>query len=255
MADVLREQRRRNRALLERIERADGARPRPVRRVGRRWYEDKDLLIEPQSKRREVVNEMRQRVQLNRATDLWTAASTELGKMVTAPALERLVREELDRLTTARAGGGSARLLNDGEIDELRSRARANVLRRLRAEDTAVVADVDPLESIRAEFRTRDAEPDEAGLLVHARAEVILAAARKEMNESNYVAVLHVLDSEEARRADTSELAEHLRNAELLSNAAEEALRNRGTRKSDLNYEEQYLGEITTLARTYGLPL
>lgn len=46
MADVLREQRRTNRALLERIERADRARPRPVRTVGRRWYEDKDFLID-----------------------------------------------------------------------------------------------------------------------------------------------------------------------------------------------------------------
>jgi hypothetical protein len=194
---------------------------------------------------------MRQRVPLNAgAVDLWAADETRLGKIVTGPAFERLVSEEYAALS---ANSGSSRLLTDAEVAGLRSRARANVLRRLQREGMTIAED-DPLESIRAEFATKDAGVGVKGALLHARAEVVLAAMGTKPTEESYLRVLATLDSEAARQAEPNELDEHLTNAELLSNAAEQALYERGLRKAEPEYEEAYIAEVTRLSRFYNLP-
>jgi hypothetical protein len=122
------------------------------------------------------------------------------------------------------------------------------------ASPVVATQDDDPLERIRAAFETKDTPVDERSALTHARAEVILAAAGREMNEENYLSVLHVLDSETARRTDENEIDGHLLNAQLLSDAAEQELYARGVKRSDPAYPDLFVCEIESLARETGLP-
>jgi hypothetical protein len=132
--------------------------------------------------------------------------------------------------------------------DEACNLARARMGRSVQAN-----AD-DPLAVIRAEYASDYADGVEpVGARLHARAELILAAAGRRIDEESYMAALHALDSDAARRVDESELGSHLANAEALSDAAEEELRVRGVRKSDPNYESLYLCEVEALARSSGV--
>jgi hypothetical protein len=196
---------------------------------------------------------MRQRIEMTygEPVDLW-AADTTLGKIITGPSLDRLTREEYARLSAA-AGSSKSTLLTDDEVSALRQRARKNVLARLEREGVTI-AEADPVAEIRAEFATADCDIDEKGALLHARATTVLAALGTDVTEESYLRVLGVLDSEAARQTERTTLDEHLHNAELLSNAAEQELYERGLRKADVDYESQYVAEVTRLSRAYNLP-
>jgi hypothetical protein len=184
--------------------------------------------------------------------DLWAAADTTLGKMATGPSVERWVQEEYERLSAAAAGSGKSSLFTDGEVQALRQRARTNVLSRLQREGVTVAED-DPLEAIRAEFAQPDCDVDVKGALQHAKAELVLAAAGRELTERNYLAALHAVDSETARRTDETEIDGHLLNAQLLSDAAERELYARGITKSNPAFADLFVAEIESLARESGL--
>jgi hypothetical protein len=199
----------------------------------------------------------RTRVNLSGPTDLWTA-STTVGPMATRTAFRRLVEEEFAALTRDAAGRLSSTLLTPDEIDRLREKARRNVERRLSS--TTVVGEENTLDSLIAEaqveFGSAGAVIDERSrVLEHRKAEVIAAAAAggKAVDEQSYLRALRAVSDESARQADHSELAEGLRNAELLANAASEELCNRGVRQSDPNYSDLYIAEIESLARSSGL--
>src|SRR4051812_22359693 len=85
------------------------------------------------------------------------------------------------------------------------------------------------LADVRAKFRTKDAEVDDVSALVHQKACVVLAASRKSMTESNYVAALNAIASAPSTgRASDPELDRHLHAAEALSDLATARLRERG---------------------------
>jgi hypothetical protein len=117
------------------------------------------------------------------------------------------------------------------------------------------MAAVDPLRSIRAEFGSRDGDWfHESSVLAHAKAEVVMAAAGREMNESNYMLALHALDSETARRVDETELDSHLANAEALADEAANRLYVRGVLKSDPSYPDLFVCEVEAVSRESGVP-
>jgi hypothetical protein len=170
---------------------------------------------------------------------------------------ERAVQEEFARLSREAVGRSSV-LLTQDEINRLREKARVNVDRRLSG--TTVVGEENTLDSLIAEaqveFGSAGAVIDERSrVLEHRKAEVIAAAAAggKAVDEQNYLRALRAVSDESARQADHSELAEGLRNAELLANVASEELYNRGVRQSDPNYSDLYIAEIESLARESGL--
>jgi hypothetical protein len=164
------------------------------------------------------------------------------------------------RLSAASAGTTSAVATKD--FLTLHSRRKHGETMKQRVElsgaidlwRSQVLAEQDPLESIRAEFARPDADIETKGALQHARATIILAALGEKVTEQSYLRVLGVLDSEAARHADTSELDEHLENARLLSDAAEASLYKRGVSRDDVAYESAYVAEVTALSRQYGLP-
>jgi hypothetical protein len=171
-----------------------------------------------------------------------------IGRVVPPGELRRLVEEEAHRLLLE-DGGGDARLLSADDVSALRSRARRNVERRLRS--TSTLAETG---DIRAEFAANGFECDETSVLAHAKAEVILAAAGREMSEANYLSALHALDSATARRADETELDSHLANAEALADEAANRLYVRGIRKSDEHYEDLFVCEVEAVSRESGVP-
>lgn len=111
----------------------------------------------------------------------------------------------------------------------------------------------DPLASIVAEFGADDVEVDRGGALVHAKAMTILAASQKPVNEETYAAALNAVSSSTARSTNDGELAERMRGAEALSNAAMANLRARGVFSSASGYETAYVAEVERVAKASGL--
>jgi hypothetical protein len=112
----------------------------------------------------------------------------------------------------------------------------------------------DPLRAVRREFAATDADVEMGGALAHARAEVVLAAAGREMSEANYLLALHALDSETARRVEETELDWHLANAEALADEAASRLYQRGVKKSDVAYADLFVCEVERVSRESGVP-
>jgi hypothetical protein len=207
---------------------------------------------------------MRQRIQLNAEhVDLW-AAETALGKLATGPTVERWVREEYERLSAAAAGSGKSSLLTDGEVQNLRQRARVNVLARLQREGVTV-AEEDPLDRMIAEtvaeFSSEVAPIDgRSNVEAHLRATVVAAAASADgrVTERAYWKALEAVGGiagETARReADDDSAALHCQSAEALSDLAHETLRQRGIRPSSPEFEQMYVAEIEQLGRRYSFP-
>jgi hypothetical protein len=172
--------------------------------------------------------------------------------VVTPGDYNRRVQVELDRLVTLRLGIPAPEMLSESELDDLKSQAEKNVRRQLGGA-TLVSERDEVLAPIRAEFAAADADIDVTGALLHARAEVLLAAMRTPMTEENYLSALHALDSETARRTDATELDEHLAAAEALSDLAENRLWARGVRKDDARYDDLFVAEIGAISRESGL--
>jgi hypothetical protein len=110
----------------------------------------------------------------------------------------------------------------------------------------------DELADVRAEFATADADVDERSAVTHLKAALVLAASRKAVTEETYLAALRAVSSEEARRSE-GEVAEHVKTAEVLSDAAESRLAARGIYWSTDGYERLYINEIAAISRESGL--
>jgi len=203
-----------------------------------------------------------------------------LGRVIAPGEFARLVEEELAQLLAATST--NVKLLTSDELDRLRTSARKAVERRLRGatvvsssarqrveispttatdlwDDSTVraVRDADDLadelRSVRAEFASPRTDIDEGSGLLHRKACVVLAASRKPVNETTYMQALAAVSSEEARRHTEGDVAEHVRAAEALSDAAEARLASRGIHWASDGFEDLYIAEITAVAKESGL--
>jgi hypothetical protein len=111
----------------------------------------------------------------------------------------------------------------------------------------------DELRNVRAEFATASHDVDEASALRHLRASLVLAVSGKPVSEARYMAALEAVSSEEARRIDGDDVAEHVLTAEVLSDAAEARLRLRGVHWASDDFERLYIDEIAAISRETGL--
>jgi hypothetical protein len=109
------------------------------------------------------------------------------------------------------------------------------------------------LEGVRAEFRSTSHDVDEHSAVQHLKAVLVCAASGKPTTEARYLAALEAVSSEEARRSDSGDVAEHVRTAEILSDAAEARLAKRGIFWSSADYERLYVDEIVAVSKETGL--
>lgn len=184
---------------------------------------------------------------------------TIVGPMMAPGELSRRVAEELARLVDA--AGRDAQLLSDDEISHMRAAARQAVLKRLRADGTALVGDDGGLDSLiaeaRQEFGSSGAVVDErSGVLCHRKAEVIAAAASggKPIDEAAYLRALNAVADDSGRRyLAEDEVSLHCESASALSDLAKYRLAERGLRFGSPEYEAEYLREISAISRQSGL--
>jgi hypothetical protein len=176
-------------------------------------------------------------------------------KITTPPEFDRKAREHLRRLMVERYGTDDLQL-SPQEAEVLIKQAHAAAEAEIGTPGVPVPttkrADVDPLATIRAEFKADDAPIDDSSGLAHAKAMVVLAASRKPLNEKTYLAALHAVATSAGGRG-VDNLEGRLAGAAALSDLAEARLAEHGISCGSDDFEERYISEISRISDTFGL--
>jgi len=121
-------------------------------------------------------------------------------------------------------------------------------------------ADNDLIAEVCDEFAA-DAPIDErSGVIAHMKAMTVAAAAAVDgkVDERGYWKALNAIAGDEGevgrRYADDDTVAAHCRSAAAIAGLAAELLRQRGVKRSDPSYADEYVAECEKVGKRYGLP-